>query len=384
MMRVSSFWSGETGGMTRFCLFLAFGATLATGQMFALMPLVPQVSLSLGNSAALGLPLFAAGYATGMVLFGSLSGRLGVKRVLVISLSAGALLSVACAWSPITLVFLLFRFVEGVVLGGFPPAAFVATTQRVPLKNRLLANSAMVFGLLGSAGLAGLISRMMAESIGWRNGLVVYGALLLLASALASRLGGLSRGDLAQTHPYRLIRGEAFSGEGMFSNICGACTMAAFAMTNGMAQRGQNPILALIVVLCAVLLILGVAKFIVRRLPDERRALGLLLVCCGACLGELWGQGIVLSLATVTVGATLVVPASIQKVISNARKSIPVAVACFTCCLFIGGTFAGLSMTGMVPVSPLAVSTVLIVSLGILAGSAWVRLRADIWSRGEA
>lgn len=372
--------------MMNFCLFLALGATLATGQLFGLISMLPEVSRSFGEVAVLGLPLFAAGYATGMVLIGSLSGQLGAKRVLVGSLGGGALLSVACSWSSSAEVFLLFRFAEGVVLGGFPPAAFVATTQRVRPEHRLLPNSAMVFGLLGSAGLAGLISRVMAVSIGWRSGLVVYGVLLLMAAALASRVKGLQPGAPGQApHPYRLVPGEAFSWEGLFSGACGAFTMAAFVTTNALALRGDNATFALVVVVCSVLLVLSAAKAIVKRAPDARRALGLLLVCSGVWLRLSWPQGIVCALAIVTVGATLVVPACIQQVVLSARRSVPAAVACFTCMLFVGGALSGLAMSGIVPVSPSAIAPVLIVGLGALAVSALVRLCTQLWTtRGVA
>ena len=160
--------------------------------------------------------------------------------------------------------------------------------------------------------------------------------------------------------------------------------MAAFVTTNALAHGGNNATAALGVVVCAVLGVLCAARVIVKRPPDARRALGLFMVCCGVWLRMWWPPGIVYALAVATVGATLVVPACIQQVIASARKSVPAAVASFTCMLFVGGALSGLAMTGMMPIPPSTIAPVLIVSLGILAVNAWVRYRADIWVRRGA
>lgn len=356
-----------------FCVFLAFAATLATGQLFGYLAFLPRLSEHFGDGAALGLPLFAGGYAMGMIAIGSLAGRLGARRVLVASLAAGGVLSVLTAFTPNIALLLGFRFVEGLVLGGFPPAAFVASVQRVPREKILFANSAMAFGLLGSAGLAGLISHGLASSVGWRGGLVVYGLLLLCAAATAHLQSGIAAGQLVPVHPYRLVAIELVGSEVAFSAACGAMTMATFVAANSLAQKGPNTIAPLVIVLVIVLLLLAMSKQIVQRTADLRRVLGLSLTLCGALVLLISEEQVLVALALVTIGATLTVPASIQQVVLGARKAVPVAVAVFTCSLFVGGALAGLVVTGLVDVKISMLSAMLVAGLVLAVIGAFVR-----------
>ncbi|MGY4645734.1 MFS transporter [Cellulomonas sp. URHB0016] len=327
--------------VAQFCLFLVTGATLATGQLYGLIPLVPAITTSLGHGAALGVAAFAAGYAIGMVLLGSLAGRLGARRVLVLSLASGGVVSILCAVAPVTGVFLPLRLLEGILLGGFPPAAFVATTQRVPMQKRLLANSSMVFGLLGSAGVVGLASTLLGTTIGWRPTLVLYGLALVAVAGVATRLGGLADGNPALGLPYPLFRYEVASPQGAFSAVCAAVLMASFVTVNAAARDGDHPTLALVIVLVCVLALLASARVLAGRPAEARRAVGLALALAGTGTVALGGEPLV-AVALVTCGATLMVPASIQLVVMEARRSVPVAVATFTCSLFVGGSAAGL------------------------------------------
>ncbi|BCJ46170.1 hypothetical protein GCM10010168_51190 [Actinoplanes ianthinogenes] len=348
-----------------FCVFLAAAATLATGQLFGFLAFVPQLTERFGSAVKLGLPLFAAGYAVGMILLGSLAGRLGARRVLVVSLAAGGVLSLVTSLAPHVSVLLGLRFAEGLVLGGFPPAAFVASVQRVPQQKILFPNSAMVFGLLGSAGAAGLAARGLAATVGWRGGLVVFGLLLLVVAGVAAVQRGIAPGRPSPVHPYRLVGVELAGPEVLFSAACGMVTMATFVTTNGAAQKGPHPIAALLIVLGAVLTLLALAKLIVRRPADLRRIVGLVLTLAGAAVLHLSEDQVLVALALATVGATLTVPASIQQVVGNARKAIPVAVASFTCSLFVGGALAGLAVTGLVAIEPSTVTAVLLAGLAL-------------------
>lgn len=331
-----------------FCTFLAVAATLATGQLFGYLSFLPSLTAQFGSSAKLGLPLFALGYAIGMLAIGSLAGRYGARRVLVVSLILGGVLSGITAMSAHLAVLLALRLLEGLALGGFPPAAFVAAAQKVPPTKILFPNSAMVFGLLGSAGAAGLMARLMEEFIGWRAGTFVFGVLLVAAAGVASRLKGLAPGSNTDRHPYRHVVSEATVPDIAFAAVIGAITMGAFVTVNGVAQASEHSIAALVVVVGAVLLLLSFAKSIVVISAIKRRCFGLLVIAGGIAVLLWWQPMILVALGAVAVGATLVVPASIQIVIGQARALIPVAVATFTASLFVGGSLAGLAVTGLV------------------------------------
>lgn len=340
----------QQGGFGGYCSFLAVAATLATGQLFGFLGLLPAVSRDLGANARLGLPLFALGYATGMILLGALASALGAKRLIAASLAAGAGLSIVASMAPSLAVLVPLRFLEGVALGGFPPAAFVASAQRVPQSKILFASSAMAFGLLGSAGLAGLLSRGMQTEIGWRWALVVYGVLLFCCAFVATRQTGITPGRPARENPYTMVRLQLSVGRIVLCACAGAATMATFVTANGTVAKSSQAMVGLVLVIGLVLAVLSFAKVLVRRPPLLRSACGLVLSGAGAGLLAIHPGAAVIALAAVSTGATLTVPACIQVVTGAARGSVPAAVSVFTSSLFVGGAGAGLVVTGFVHV----------------------------------
>ena len=116
---------------------------------------------------------------------------------------------------------------------------------------------------------------------------------------------------------------------------------------------------ALILVAVIVLMILGLSKRIVTYAIDTRRLAGLGFTLSGILILTVWNGALLPALCLITIGATLTIPASIQNVVMNARRVVPVAVALFTCSLFIGGAVVGMSVTGIVQIQPSAVLMVL-------------------------
>lgn len=341
-----------------FCMFLGIAATLATGQLFGYLGFVPKLAEEFGEGVTLGLPLFAFGYALGMILIGSLAARFGSRKMMIISLGIGGIVSVTAAFSTSLPMLLTLRFCEGAILGGFPPAAFVASAQKIPPKKILFANSAMAFGLLGSAGIAGLVTRILTATLNWRTGLAIYGILLLLAGLAALMQTGLAAAKPEVGFPYRYFNREIANKELLCSVFFGAVTMAVFVFVNNTAQRSPVSLAALILVVVVVLVVLGLSKRIVVCAIDARRFAGLGFTLFGLLIFTVWNGALLPALCLITIGATLTIPASIQNVVMNAKKAIPVAVALFTCSLFIGGALVGMSVTGIVQIQA---DTVLIV-----------------------
>lgn len=351
--------SEKTNSIAVFCLFLGVAATLATGQLFGYLGFLPELFNRFGQGASLGLPLFALGYAIGMVSIGSLAERFGARNIMVFSLLLGGLSSIISAYS-ITLPMLLsLRLVEGVLLGGFPPAAFVAANQKVSRQKILFANSAMAFGLLGSAGIAGLFTRLFNSISNWQFGLSIYGCLLLLAAFGAFVQKGINPGDESIIFPYKNFHRELLNFELIRSAFLGSSTMAVFVFVNSAAQRGSHPIAALVIVAAIVLAVLSFSKTFVKYGINARRLFGLILIFLGIVVLTVQSNLILFSLALICMGATITIPASIQSVVVSSRKSVPSAVSLFTCSLFIGGALVGLSVTGIIRLSPQFVLIVL-------------------------
>jgi len=331
-----------------FCLFLAFGATLATGQLFGFTPLIHSSTESLGGGTALGLPIFAAGYALGMLLLGPLAGVFGPRRILFLSLFFGGLMSFVAAASPSVPFLLSTRFLEGLALGGFPPAAFVAATQKVPPKLVLLSNSAMVFGLLGSAGLMGIFSRLLIHYTGWRTVLISYAILLLAASIMAALVSGTHPIPSAPAVPYPTFLAEIRVFAIALSCLCGATVMASFVRINGSIQSGNHANAGLFLVLAIVLGLIALFPVVSKFDPRHRRTVGLAMVLASYLPFGSQSPVSLLSLALATVGATLAVPASIHIVVSSSTRFKPAAISLFTASLFAGGALSGLFTTGII------------------------------------
>ena len=363
----------DAKSIAAFCLFLGVVATLATGQLFGYLGFLPELSRQFGQGASLGLPLFALGYAIGMVSIGSLSGRFGARHIMVMSLLLGGLLSMAIGFSATLPILLLLRLVEGVVLGGFPPAAFVAANQKVPAQNILFANSAMAFGLLGSAGMAGLFTHLFVPLLHWQLGFIMYGCLLSLAALSAFIQKGIRPGNRKSSFPYKNFRFELRNPELLRSILLGASTMAVFVFINSTAQRGPHAMFALGIVVVIVLAVLSFSKMLIRYRTDSRRLLGLGLILSGIAVITVRPDLVLLALALVCVGATITIPASIQSVVMSAQKSVPLAVAIFTCSLFVGGAAVGMAVTGLLPITTTAVSYILDGCIILAAGIAAVR-----------
>lgn len=358
-----------------FCLFLGAAATLATGQLFGYLGFLPELSQRFGQGVSLGLPLFALGYAIGMVSIGSLAERFGARHIMVMSLLLGGLLSVAIGFSTTLPILLLLRLAEGVVLGGFPPAAFVAANQKVPAQNILFANSAMAFGLLGSAGIAGLFTHLFGPLLHWQLGFIMYGCLLLLAALSAFMQKGIRPGNRKSLSPYKNFRFELRNPELLRSILFGASTMAVFVFVNSTAQRSPHAMFALGIVVVIVLAVLSFSKALIRYRTDSRRLSGLGLILSGVAVITVQPDLVLLALALVCVGATITIPASIQSVVMSAQKSVPSAVAIFTCSLFVGGAAVGMVVTGLLPITATTVVYILDGCVILATGVAVVHYR---------
>lgn len=128
------------------------------------------------------------GMAVGAFLFGLWADRIGRKNVFVITLLMFSLASGVSALTTTLSIFLVFRFIIGMGLGGELPVASTLVSESVPANDRgrivVLLESFWAVGWL----LAALISYFVIPSFGWRTALILSALPALYALYLRLKL----------------------------------------------------------------------------------------------------------------------------------------------------------------------------------------------------
>lgn len=139
----------------------------------------------------LGPVLTAAlfGLAAGALISGPLADRFGRKSVLVGSVFAFGIASLASASSASLDQLTIFRFITGVGLGAAMPNAVTLTSEFCPERRRAIVTNAMFCGFPLGAALGGFLAAWMIPQFGWRSVLLLGGvAPIVLAAVIAFAL----------------------------------------------------------------------------------------------------------------------------------------------------------------------------------------------------
>jgi MFS family permease len=179
---------------TRIAAALAIGWALDAFEVQIIGTVIPSVakefSLSHGQQVAVFVVWFV-GIGVGAGAFGYLADRFGRKRLFVATLLLYSLAAVATAAAPTYALFLAFRFVTALGVGGEYSAVASAIAEFVPARLRGRTNAAVMnFWSVGGivAGLVGIvfISALLGSG-GWRYALL-FGALSAAYGLYARRL----------------------------------------------------------------------------------------------------------------------------------------------------------------------------------------------------
>lgn len=188
------------------------------------------------------------GMLVGALAVGTLSERLGRRRMLLACVGIFSLSMAGAAWAPTPGLFALFRGGGGLGLGGVIPVAAALTIEYSPVQRRSfnygLMYSGYSFGILSAA----FLSMQLLQQLGWR-GVIAAGALPLLllwpmakalpesleylvgrgrftqARALAGRLGVAGLPQLPSAPGsghggWRELLGEVFARRHLRATIC--------------------------------------------------------------------------------------------------------------------------------------------------------------------
>ena len=183
-------------GVSRFQMILgALGILILIADGFDIQIisyLIPQITKEWGIAAAYQGTILSAGFAgtmLGYVVLAPLSPKIGLKRAVVIYLTAAGLLNLAtvAAVSPPTLI--AFRIATGMALGGLFPSAVALTAEYFPERYRASLVTIMYVGIPVGFLLAGGTAWALVARLGWRSAMIVAG-VLPLALALVEMLAG--------------------------------------------------------------------------------------------------------------------------------------------------------------------------------------------------
>tara|TARA_R110002051_G_scaffold16330_4_gene49348 strand:+ start:11615 stop:12787 length:1173 start_codon:yes stop_codon:yes gene_type:complete len=171
---------------------LLLGTTLGLAGTDLVLPAVPGLPDVLGGSAAMAqlvLAAFVAGTCVGLILFGELGARTDQRALLISSLIAYALVSLACALAPSLPALVGLRFLQG--LSGSAAAVFAPGIIRAMFSE---AGAVRALGLMGSVeslvpALAPVAGVWLLAAFGWTSSFYVIAALSLAVALLVRGLG---------------------------------------------------------------------------------------------------------------------------------------------------------------------------------------------------
>jgi YNFM family putative membrane transporter len=166
-----------------FALFLSGFATFSL--LYCVQPLMPIFSQDFGVTPAassLSLSLSTGFLAVAIFCAAAVSESFGRRSLMFASLLGAALCTIACALAPTWHMLLIFRALEGLLLGGVPAVAMTYLAEEVEPGSL---GGAMGLYIAGNAfgGMAGrVVTGMVAEFLAWRPALAIIGLLGLVAA----------------------------------------------------------------------------------------------------------------------------------------------------------------------------------------------------------
>ena len=149
----------------------------------------PAMIADLHINKAMFAPIFSLGmlgYMLGAVLLGTLSDRIGRKRVIVLGTLAFGIFTLATAFTRDFTTIAVLRFLGGLGLGAGIPATIALSVEYAPLKGSGRRITLMYAGYVMGGAMSGFVAAQLLKAAGWPSLFVVGGLLPLAVAALIS------------------------------------------------------------------------------------------------------------------------------------------------------------------------------------------------------
>lgn len=174
-------------------LLFNYVAPLCVPDLLGLDPNAPEVRQEILYWTASLTSLLLIGWATGGILFGKLTDRIGRTRTLLLTMCVYALSTFACAFAPNIWVLALFRFTASLGIGGEWAAGAALVAESLPANKRIVGGALLYtsapMGLFLATWVNDLFTRQMGAlasnpELAWRavflTGLVPVAAAVLI------------------------------------------------------------------------------------------------------------------------------------------------------------------------------------------------------------
>lgn len=178
----------QTRSITLALTFLIGCVTLIMTGFAIIIPVFPQRLQALGLGPET-LALMEGAFGLGMFLFstpmGTWAGRIGRKPILFISLAGFIGTNIALAFVNVPLLFILIRFVEGMLISGLMPVAMAMIGDTIPLERQGrwigFVTTAQAVGIALGPGIGGFLY----QSLGFTSPFLFSAGIAFIASLLA-------------------------------------------------------------------------------------------------------------------------------------------------------------------------------------------------------
>lgn len=374
-------------------IWLMAVAAFAVGcGMRMLDPLLPMLAREFGTGLGGVAPLiggFALAYGAGQLATGPLGDRFGKLRIAAFGMVGYAAAQIGAGLADGLSELLVFRVLAGLASGAIVPLMMAHIGDRVPYDQRQAVLGRFLTGMVAAQLLAGPLSGVIAEFVGWRTSFLALGALAFATTALfIAKLGPAL---------FRAPVGDA-PGSGMAGFLrllekpAARRLMLATALDGMLLFGGAFPFIASLLIerfgFSAATAGLAVAGFGLGSLLYTQIA-GRLIARLGEAGMVLWGgAGLAVALVAFALAPAWWVVAAAQMVAgllffmlhgvlqARATEALPeargTAVAGFAMALFLGQSI-GAVVFGTVIVAAGFSAAFLLAAAGVLALTLWLR-----------
>jgi len=221
---------------TRIAVALGIGWMLDAFEVQIIGSVVPgiQAEFGLGGTEAVLINVvWFVGIALGALGFGYLADRVGRRKLFVATLVMYSVAAVLTATAPTYEVFMLFRFITALGVGGEYSAITSAIAEFTPKRNRGLSNGlVMTFWALGGI-LASVVSIVVISSLQltWRY--------TLLFGVVSAAYGLLARRLIPESPRWLASRGRLAEADRVVESITGIRSEAGYVLADG-APSGRS------------------------------------------------------------------------------------------------------------------------------------------------
>lgn len=178
----------SSGGLSRLIIICSCALMVVEGyDMQVVGYAAPAIIAELHMNKAMFAPIFSLGmfgYMLGAVMLGTLSDRLGRKRVILIGTVAFGIFTLATAFTRDFTAIAFLRLLGGIGLGAGIPATIALSAEYAPAEARGRRITIMYAGYTLGGAFSGIVAAQLLKMAGWPS-LFVVGGLLPLVVALS-------------------------------------------------------------------------------------------------------------------------------------------------------------------------------------------------------